>query len=507
MKNFTDLLDTIDLIEEGTRDRAKGFKAKMRPLIKKMKTAQIGDARRYAYQLLWPFMRDELQIAELQGQDTPINSAVIQRTLEDLSDAGKIPDDAGDQFETYANEQFDSFVDQVSATKRKTSHKSHYRGQDVKKHVDIAGGGTGFTDEESASERAKRIEQEQKLKKEIQAKGPEDVRAEFQSALDNIADRLGPEKGKGVPQFGETYTKQDTYLIEIVFDEPVVQKQAALDMFPEDELASPIERSQQGFDVELKPDSAIAQRIQQSGVDSVETFLADLIGNKLGVSVKVNIMEPETEDPAKPLIDVYKNPHGDVSEDEEGWEEKGWRDEQDRQAGAKKHARQRNFEDERTRTKTKKKTKGWIGRDTFEDEEDAEGPEASTEIELPQGMVTVFFKNGVVVQVDAPEGLDINVGAVNNNLKKGWQLRDALISARNTRPGRSAPEEVPSRGGFGGYGRRRFSDFNDSVDVSDYMPASDGDPDDEPVVLEMTKDRFKPKTHHQMDEYRRLMGG
>lgn len=453
MKNFADLLDVVELLESDNRQKAKEFKRRMKPIFKKMGAAQIGDPRRYTFMLLWPFLRDVLNVPEIQGQDTPLNYNVILRKLEEIAERGDLPEDAGDQWEDYANEHFDEFIDVMSATREPRQRKSHTRGVDTKNVVPVAGEeGTGFTDEESASERARRVEQEQKLKKEVEVKGPEEVRAEFQDALDDIAGKL-QERGKGVPQFGETYKQQDTYLVEILFDQPVVQKQAALNLFPQEDLASPIERSKRGFDVELKPDSKIAQQIKYHGVDKIEEYLADLISGKLGVETRVNIMEPETEEPAGKLLDVYKGT--DVDKDEQDMEE-------DECGFCSKDSHKHS-------------------KDNPVAEEDAEAE--ATEV-LPQGEVTVRFRNGRIYQIDAPEGLDFNIAAVQNNLGKGWNLRDSLISGRNTRGAMPKP-----------------AGLYDSVLA--YMPPVKEDEEQNNIVLETTRERYKPKTHHQMLDYMR----
>jgi hypothetical protein len=103
------------------------------------------------------------------------------------------------------------------------------------------------------------------------------------------------------------------------------------------------------------------------------------------------------------------------------------------------------------------------------------------DVRLPSGTVTVIIRNGQIVRVD---GGNVNISALNMKFQAGHKLKDALLTSSNVRrPQRPVMESV-----------------------LDYMPESDGEYE-EPVVLETTRDRLTPKTSHQMDEYRRLLGG
>jgi len=457
MNKFEDLLDIVELLESDTRDKAKDFKKRLKPYFKKMQAAQIGDPRRYTFMMVWPFLRDVIKVPDMQGQDTPLNYNNILRKLEDVYDRGELPEDAGDKWEEYANEQFDEFVNSISATRQPRARKSHVKGRDVQNVIQVAGEtGTGFTEGETASERAKRIEAERELKKDVQQRGPEEVRAEFKQALGDIADKLrgfskpGEDRGKGVPEFGETYTQQYTYLVEILFDEPVVQKQPVISLFPEDELASPVERSQRGLDVELLPTSAIAKQIKYHGVDKVEAYLKDIISNKVGgVGVRVNIMEPETEEPAGKLIDVYKGRDVNVEEDECGFCSKS----------SHKHSKNNPVADE---------------------DSEGEGYDAETTLSLQNGTVTIYFKQGKVVEVVSEDpDITFNLNTINSDIANGVDFEQAVAGSMHYK------------------GRAPVMDS-----VLAYMPpVTQSDLDYKPVILETTRERFKPKNNHQILEY------
>lgn len=446
MKSFNDLLEAAELFEENTRDKAKGFKKQIRPFIKKVKDAQVGDPRRYAYMLVWPFLRDVLKVPDMQGQDTPKNSALIQRKLEDLSDAGDLPEDAAEQFTKYAEEQFDQHVDTISVTKRKSSPKSHVRGKDVKTRVAVAGGGTGFTEKETASERAERnrVEAELRAKQEAEGGGEEkgedrlkqigidvdSVEAEFKNAVTDIADTLQP---------------ADTTLIEVIGrpgDGPIVQKQQIIDFFQGELVEQDNFEKTSGYanlEFEIKADSKYNDAVQQMGAEKFEQLLSQRFSEMLGRDIQVIVHAPETEDFIKPIDDSPReSPYTD--EDEQ------WSD---------PYAGQR--------------------------QERHEGDTVS-EVILPQGKYEVYFKGGKVIKVEGPDS-DFNLVALNSKLSKGHQLKDALLTTRNT--------------------RRSFAPVMDSV--MDYMPTNDGEYK-EPVILETTRQRLSPKTNHQMDEYRKLLG-
>ena len=453
MNTFDELLEIVQLLEgSDSREKAKDFKKRLKPYFKKMEAAQIGDPRRYTFMMVWPFLRDVINVSDMQGQDTPLNYNVILRKLEEVSDRGELPDNAGEMWEKYATENFDDFVDSMSAIRQPRARKSHVKGRDVQNVVKVAGDdGTGFTEGETASERAKRLEAERELEKDIEVRGPEEVRAEFNVALNDIADKLrgvskpGTDRGKGIPEFGETYTQQNTYFIEVLFDDIVPQKQPAISLFPEDELASPVERSRRGFDVELLPSSKIAKQIKYHGIDKVEKYLQDLISSRVGgAGVRVNIMEPETEEPAGKLLNVYKTKVAGAEEDECGFCSK----------------------DSHKHTKTNP-----VG-------EDEEGYDAETTVILPSGNVKVHFKRGTVVDATSEDSsIVFNPTSINRDLSKGVDLETALSNSM----------------------QRRMQSINDSV--LSYMSTTKGGEYEAPILLETTRERFKPKTNHQIQDY------
>jgi|GEM_PF-7065726 len=473
MKTFTELLEHVEYFEEGARDKAKEFKSKMKPLIKKVRTAQIGDPRRYAYMMVWPFLRDELQIPELQGQDTPVNSALIQRKLEELTDAGKLPDDAGEQFEKYAEKEFDDFVNRISATKRKTSLKSHYKGEDVKKHIDVAGRGSGFTSGETAAERAER----KRLEDEMQQKAAEgDPDARLKQIGINLQE-IEPEFQDAVRDISDTLQPSDTILVEIIFDPddgPVVQKRGIIQLFQGQTTEEPdISDGNTKMTFEIAPDSSLAKKIKSAGTQAVETLLQDTIFDTMdGREARVIIHMPEDEDFIKPiqepeLDDTYiddDEPSDDQlraieDEDEEGVPKAGSKNEEDAEMMS-------------------------AYRSPYEQERQG-GPQQSdtvASVRLPDGEYEVYFKGGRVFKIEGPDP-DINTVAVTQKLKKGHKLKDALITSKNT--------------------NRRPVPMTDSV--IHYMP-DEGGTYEEPIVLETTRDRLKPKTNHQIQEYRRLLG-
>ena len=278
MKYFTDLFDTLLMIDENieTRAKAKEFKSSMKPIIKRVKDAEVGDPRRYAYMLAWPFMRDVLGIEEMQGQNCPVNSALIQRKLEELYDAGRLPEDAGKQFEEYANAEYDNFVNTKSITRPKN------KGEFV-----------GFDEEESASERAERnrIERELQAAKAKEAKvdtgydidvDVSEVDAEFQSVVSDIADSIG--------------TRSSTSIIEVFVnpaDGPIVQKQPILSLFSQKDLVGAPEIESDKFVFELKPTSEISKLIVQRGAEHIEQYLTTLFTQRLDREVRVIVHSPE----------------------------------------------------------------------------------------------------------------------------------------------------------------------------------------------------------------------
>jgi hypothetical protein len=478
MKEFAELLEMVDYFEEAinpTRGKAKDFKAKMKPLIKKVKTAKIGDPRRYAYMMVWPFLRDELQIPELQGQDTPVNSALIQRKLEELHDAGKIPDDAGDKFEAYAEQEFDDFVNRISTTKRKTSLKSHYKGGDVKSHIDVAGKGTGFTPGETAAERAEKA----KLEKEIEqkaAQGDPDARLkQIGISIDDVEDEFKD----AVRDISDTLQPQNTIMVEIIFDPadgPVVKKQAITGLFQGQTTDEPdINEDYTNMTFEIDPSSQLGQKIESAGASAIETMLQDHIFDiENGREAKVIIHMPETEDFLKPI----KEPELDdtyIDDDEPSDEQLSDIENEDE-------------EDE----------KPWYG---GKNEEDAEmmgvyrspyeqqrpgGPaqgDTVTQVNIGSNTYDVYFKGGQVVKVEGPDA-DFNTTAITQKLKKGHKLKDALITSKNT--------------------NRRPVPMMDSVLA--YMPPATDEDHEEPIFLETTRERYKPSTLHQLDEYRHMLG-
>lgn len=62
---------------------------------------------------------------------------------------------------------------------------------------------------------------------------------------------------------------------------------------------------------------------------------------------------------------------------------------------------------------------------------------------LPIAAVTVQMENGKVIAVTSDDpAITFNVEAVRQNLGKGWAIKDALISARDTR--RPGPNQLSS---------------------------------------------------------------
>jgi hypothetical protein len=448
MKNFVDLCDAAQIFEESaeTRAKAKGFKGKMKPLIQRVKSAQIGDPRRYAYQMVWPFLRDELGIEELQDQDTPIDSALIQRKLEELAEAGALPDDAGTQFEAYAAREFDDFVNRISTTKRTTSLKSHFKGQNVKSHVQVAGGGAGFTSKETAAERAARVETENKLKAQMgDSDEPEDRLGRIGISIDEIEDEFKDT----VRDIADTIVQADTTLVEIHFDladGPIVQKQQIMSLFngnlieqPDDVFTKSQTHNNQGImEFELAPNSALAQQIAKVGPDRVERLLKDTIFDNTDREVEVIIHVPEEEDPIKPINDEGDDDYMDDDYEPSDRELQKLEAEidDDDDSYVRTYMPDNGDPDEVKRLRKPNKAD--------KDEEDD----------------------------DNEEDLETVAGRY-HKLKKGRNTRRPMVNESS---------------------------------ILDYMPVSDGDYEQK-TILESTKNRFKPTSHHQLEEYHRMMRG
>jgi hypothetical protein len=228
-------------------------------------------------------------------------------------------------------------------------------------------------------------------------------------------------------------------------------------LFPEEDLASPIERSQRGFDVELLPSSKIAQQIKYHGVDKVETYLQDLISQKVGgVGVRVNIMEPETEEPAGKLLDVYNTEYAgdedaeDMEEDECGFCSK----------------------DSHKHTKTNP-----VG-------EDEEGYDAQATLVLPMGNVTVTFRKGVIVDLQSDDAdVEFNIDEINKAIKSGIDIEEAIQRYSHYSNRKPVMDSVIS--------------YMSSVKQGEYVA---------PVILETTREKYRPKTNHQILEYMERYG-
>lgn len=411
MKKFTDLIETLHMIDENieTRQKAKEFKTSMKPIIKRVKDAEIGDARRYAYMLAWPFMRDVLNIEEMQGQDTPVNSALIQRKLEELYDSGRLPEDAGKQFEAYANEQYDTYVNQKSAMRPK--NKGEY---------------VGFDEEESASERAERnrVERELQAQKQAEEGDPgyqldvevDEVDKEFQSVVSDIADSLG--------------TRSSTSIIEIFVnptDGPIVQKQPILSLFSPEDLVGEPEIEADKFVFELTPKSQISKLIAQRGADSVEEYLQDLFSQRLGRDVRVVVHAPEEggtfeqplpdkQAPAQDPTDMEK--YGGVSYE------------------------------------SAKASIAHLIPDAWRPRMVLEGV-ATGEVTITtgKGNYIVTMMNGSITQIDEQgDAPPVNVNAVKDKMKRHkWTLKDAIISSANVRPSAPMMRESTEDQGVGKY--------------------------------------------------------
>lgn len=403
MKYFTDLLSNLELIDEGaaeTRQKAKEFKSSMKPIIKRVKDAEIGDPRRYAYMLAWPFMRDELNIEEIQGQDTPVNSALIQRKLEQLYDEGRLPEDAGKQFEAYANREYDTYVNVKSAMRPRN------KGEFV-----------GFDENESASERAARNQVERELQ---QAKAAEpvdhldvdvsEVDAEFRNVVSDIADSIG--------------MRSSTSIIEVFFnpaDGPIVQKQPILSLFPQEDLAGEPEIEPTKFVFELLPKSKISKLIIQRGAESIEDYLQKLFTDRLDRQVRVVVHAPEEGGTYTPISDAEPDVESGSSADSGGEYDT---DSMSQFGGVSYES----YRDPRGKS-TRRNTYGGGGYS-------GSGAGGTFTVELPQGSYEVQLEGGNVRSItpvgDAPE-LDFNLKSVSNYIKQGWKPKDALISGRNTR--------------------------------------------------------------------------
>lgn len=388
MKYFTDLFDTLLMIDENieTRAKAKEFKSSMKPIIKRVKDAEVGDPRRYAYMLAWPFMRDVLGIEEMQGQDCPVNSALIQRKLEELYDAGRLPEDAGKQFEKYANEEYESFVNMKSITRPKN------KGEFV-----------GFDETESASERAERNRIERELQAAKAKEAQEDpsydidvdvseVDNEFKSVVSDIADSIG--------------TRSSTSIIEIFVnpaDGPIVQKQGIVSLFSREDLVGAPEIEADKFVFELKPTSKISKMITQRGADAIEEYLTNLFTQRLDRDVRVVIHAPEEGG-------TYEEPLPDTAPD-----------------AAPEEKKMNQF--------------GGVSYESVDASlakliPEAYNPSGEFTIQAGKYSYIVSMKGGSVVSVD-PEGgaPEINLNALRLKMSRGMKIKDALISSANVRPG------------------------------------------------------------------------
>lgn len=443
MKKFGELLAVLDLLEENmeTRAKAKDFKAKMGPLIKRVRDAQIGDGRRYAYMMVWPFLRDVLGIEEMAGQDTPVNSALIQRKLEELADAGRLPEDAGTRFEQYALEEYDNFVNQKSITRPK------HRGEEV-----------GFSEDETASERAARVAAEREAALRAPAEEPgfnigvdiEEVDQEFRSVVSDIKDSLD--------------RRSSTAIIEIFFDPsegPIVQKQAIARLFGPDELADDIEINADKIVIELKPDSKLTKQIKLSTAEEMESKIERTIERIVKRNIKVIVHEPEPGGTYEPRV-PDPAPKADI--------------------GASTLDR---YYPESYRQST---TQG-----TFP-------------VDIPgKGTFMITMQNGQVVDIecDTFDCAQINKVALGQKVKKGMKIKDALISSFNTYGHSNPPVQT--------------SAFNKQVEsvqgTAHYIPeswkvmAAREEANSTPApTFQTNRERFKPKTNHQLEEYRRMMG-
>lgn len=291
MEKFQNLLERANLLHEAAsenRGKALDFKAKMKPVIKKVKHAEIGDARRYAYMLLWPFLRDVVGIDEMQGQKTPANSALIQRKLEELSDAGRLPEGSAEEFEKYALAEFDQFVNHKAAT------RPTYKGDTVGIGSEAESPAERAERNRVAAELAKQQEMEER-KKQRESGEPyikrgqipaefQGVRKEFENVISDIKQSL--------------QTRFKTTLVEVFVDPnegPIFNKSQLIKLIDPNDLADEIEVEANKIIFELKPESRITQMVQQRGAEAVEQALTNAFEQALNRAVKVIVHAPEED--------------------------------------------------------------------------------------------------------------------------------------------------------------------------------------------------------------------
>lgn len=445
MKYFKDLIETLYLIDENaeTRAKAKEFKKSMKPFIKRVGDAQIGDPRRYAYMLLWPFLRDELGIEDMQGQDTPVNSALIQRKLEELDGSGLLPADAGAKFEQYAKDNYDTFVNRISAMRPKN------KGEFV-----------GYDEEESASERAERVRVERELQAAKAKEAPQGydlgidqddiIDQEFKSVVSDIADSLG--------------TRSSTSIIEIFVnpaDGPVVQKKALLNLFPQEDLVGPPEIEPDKFVFEIKPNSKLSQLIASRGPDSIENYLQDKFSQLLQRDTRVVIHAPEEGGKyEEPLPDTAPAPQAQDSMSQYGG----------------------------VSYESAKASIGHLIPDEWKSNKQVLLESRTTgefDIETGKGPYKVIMVNGKVQSCDPlrADGPEVNLAALQKRLSAGHNVRDAIISSWNVQRAGGPPTEKMGI-------------------VQRYMPESWKPGKYEKPICETSRERFKPTKSSQIPLYR-----